>query len=350
MSQQDRQSESEPDYTTVESHVEYDPSAVGTANLSAGEPLDDRTFPEYGLETVPILLDGEDTGRRFIRRNGDFVADVSDRYHLVPNEHAVHAANQVAEELGAVPFDEFGGDWYIPLDDHVFLDRGGTRVHALYAWDDSRVGEDDLSYGFAVHNSIDGSLSFQTGLFTFRHACQNMVLMGMDGRGMGFDDREVIAYDSHTHTSGLDVDIEGLADYIEEAMLVVEDIDDSYRAWRDEFVTVDDVLGLLDRLPSKDLPDWIDARDKPQADRPGDSIAAVLDDARGNEDLDGEDALSEANTTRIVRDGLHGTETYWSLYNDVTESIWHDGGTSDRTKDRKFTKLHRVRAPAEGVR
>lgn len=350
MSQQDRQEDSDPSYTTVESQVEYEPQHIGNAVLEAGEP--EQVFREYALEKVPVLLDGEDTGRRLIRRNGQYLADVSTRYHLVPNEHVVKAANQVAKELGAVPFHDFSGDWFIKLDDHVFQDKAGRRVHALYAWDDpvAIAPDDEIQMGFAVHNSIDGSLSFQMGLFTFRHACQNMVTMGMNNQGMSFDDREVVQYDSRRHTSGLDVEVEQLAQEIEEMMLVTDDISDTYRSWRDQFVTVDDVLGLIDRLPSKDLPDWMDNRDVPVSDREQTSIAESLDQARENESLDGEDRLTQERAESIARDGLHGTETRWGVYNDITESVWHDRASSDLTKDRKFTKLHRVMEPADGVR
>jgi hypothetical protein len=255
MSRNDAVDPNSDGFTTIDGgDVEYQPEAVGTADLSAGDP--ETTYEQFGLETVPILHNGNDTGRRFIRRNGDIIADVSDDYELVPNEYVVRAANQVARELGAEPFHEFSGDWFIRLDDHVFQDNDGRRVHALYAWDDPvEYGDDDsIQFGFAVHNSIDGTLAFQTGLFSFRHACQNMVTMGVKGRGMGFDDRDVLAHSSHKHTSGLDVDETALAVKIEDTMALADDIDERYRAWRDEFITVDQIQGLLRRMPAKDLP------------------------------------------------------------------------------------------------
>lgn len=145
---------------------DYAPEKIGTASLSADEP--EVKYEKYGLETVPLLHDGEDTGRRLVRRNGKFVADVSSEYKLLPNERVAEQANEVARELGADPFHEFSGDWFVPLDDHVFQDPDRHRVHAVYAWDHDEVGGDSLEYGYGVHNSIDGSQSFSVGLFTFR--------------------------------------------------------------------------------------------------------------------------------------------------------------------------------------
>lgn len=326
-------------FTTIEeSDVEYDPEAIGTAEFSAGDP--DTRFDDYGLETVPILHHGQDTGRRFIRRNGQLIADVSSDYELVPNETVVHAANEAAQRLGATPFNEFSGDWYVTLDDHVFQDSDGRRVHALYAWDEPvEYGDgDSIQFGFAVHNSIDGTLAFQVGLFTFRHACANMVTMGVKGRGMSFDQRDVVAHQSHKHTSGLDIDIDALATTIQDTMALGDTVDERYRAWRDQFITVGQVKGLLQRMPAKDLPEWIT------------DIGDQLDAARENQDLEGEVGLSEERVDSIVRDMLPANETVWSTYNDLTESIWHDSSTNDMTKDRKFTQLHRVFEPAPNLR
>jgi len=361
---------------------------LGNAAIRAGEAT--ISHPEYGLEMVPIEYktpdvgsasadnivdesDGDsawiDTNRRLVRRNGDFVADVSQRFHLLPNEKVVSAANRAARDLGAVPFHEFDGDWYINLDDHVFQDADRHRVHALYAWDDpvdvsgDDEPEDLIQFGFAVHNSIDASMAFEVGLFTFRHACANMVTMGVDASGMSFDDREVVAHTKRAHTESLELNPDDLAAVIKNVMVFAEDIREGYEAWRDQIIDYEMVEGLIDRLPKKDLPDWIAVRD---SDVP--TVEHEFENARerkaierhdsiaDDEDLDLSDIdvtdveLSDEEKQSIVADHRPDDESVWETYNSVTESVWHDSGTGDRTKDRKFSKLHRVMEPAPGIR
>lgn len=308
---------------------DYDPEAIGTAVLEAGEPI--QVWEDYGLEMVPVLHDGDDTGRRFVRRNGKFIADVSERYKLLPNERVVQAADQVAEELGAVPFHEHSGDWYVQLDDHVFQDEERRRVHALYSFDTREVGDSDVEYGFAVHNSIDKSMAFEVGLFTFRHACANMVLMGVGGEGMNFDQREVVTHQKHRHTASLD--IENLELVVKGTLSMIDQVDDTYQAWRDEFLRVEDVLQLIEYFPDKVLPDWmVDIGDAIDEQRQ----AAAEDD----EVFDQEDAKD------LALGQMPATQDIWTNYNDITQNIWHDDGSNDKTKYNKFSRLHRVYQPS----
>lgn len=366
----------------------YDPESLGNAMLRAGAP--EQQHPEYGLEMVPLhygkpLHDGveyntyvemddeagvvwEDTGRRLVRRNGEFVSDVSSRFKLVPNERVVAAANQAAKNLGAVPFHQFGDsedDWYIQLDDHVFQDKARHRVHALYAWEDpvDLGGGDTIQFGFAVHNSIDGSLSFEVGLFSFRHACANMVTMGVGGQGQDFDDREVYAHTKRSHTKSLDVDVDELSALIENVMVFADDVAEGYSEWREQTLDPLQIKGLIDRLPAKNLPDWIDNTDATKDERDGDSVAEQIEHLREQKALDANEEaddvsevdvtdvnLTEDEVTSIVADTQPSDRTAWEDYNDITESVWHDNTTSDKTKRRKFKQTHRVMPPADGIR
>lgn len=313
----------------VKAETEHKADCIGTAELSAGEPV--QTWENYGLEMVPILHNGEDTGRRFVRQDGNYIADVSDRYKLLPNERAVEVADKVAEDLGAKPFDKHTGDWYIELDDHVFQDEERRRVHALYSFDAKQVGDSNLDYGFAVHNSIDKSLAFNVSLFTFRHACANMVTIGINGQGMNFDNREVLAHHKQKHTQALDV--ENLELLIRSALTMVDDVHETYEEWRDEFLRVEDVKQLVRyfRNSKKTLPDWME---KVAEEIEAQQAAAAENNERFTDD-DADD---------IIRDRMPNT-TVWENYNDLTENIWHDDGSNDKTKMRKFDKLHRVHAP-----
>lgn len=319
---------------------DYDPDAIGGAELSAGEP--EQTWDEFGLELVPVLHDGEDTGRRLVRRNGNFIADVTERYKILPNERAVAAANEVAQELGAEPFHEFDGDWFIELDDHVFQDPEGRRVHAVYAWESGTVAGDDMEYGFAIHNSIDGSMGFRVGLFSFRHACANMVMMGagnaQEQGALGVEDeRSILNSSMRKHTSGMDVDTDALKARIESTLFLVEDIHDGYRDLVDRALTPEEVAGLLDRLPQKNLPAWFS------------DLAEDLREAQENESLEGEGWTRDRKKS-LIEGHIPTEETAWETYNDITESLWHDDSSSDQTKQRKMRQLHRAVNVADDIK
>lgn len=323
---------------------DYAPEKIGTAELSAGDP--EMTFPQYGLEAVPILHHGEDTGRRFIRRNGNYVSDVSNEYQLLPNERVVEVANDVARELGAEPFHEFGGDWYVTLDDHVFQDPDRHRVHAVYAWEQGTVGGDDMEYGFGVHNSIDGSLAFSVGLFTFRHACANMVFLGTGGnreqRALDVEsERAVVSATTHKHTKGLDVDKDALEATIKGTLTFVEDVQATYESWVERTLDPKEVAQLIDyatgsgSLSQKDIPQWML------------DVAEDMDSVAANEDLDDRDELPWERRAKLIEASMPEAKPVWDTYNDLTENIWHGGKSGDQTRRRKMKETHRVLNPVE---
>lgn len=326
--------------------TEYHPermAANGTdPEITVGEP--EQVWEEYGLEILPIEKDGTDTNRRWIMRNGNFVKAVSDRYRLLPNERAVEVANDVAERVGAKPFHKHTGDWYIQLDDHVFQDHDGKRVHALYSFDEKvDLGHgDEVDLGFAVHNSIDKSMGFKVGLFTFRHACANMVTMGVDTSGMGFDDRDVIEHYDQKHTAGLDIDI--LEAIVENTIDLGPRVIEAYSAWQDDELDVWQTESLLrraqrGRLAGGDLPGWM--QDALEA------LETAEERAEQNESFDPtfENGLPQQAQASIIEANIPEAETVWDAYNDLTANIWHSETTNDRSKMRKFGQVHKTFTP-----
>lgn len=310
-------------------------------DVSAGDPV--QEWSEYGLALLPIHMNDEDTGRRHVVRNGSHLDSVTDRYKLLPNEEAVSAANEVAQRVGAEPFHEFDGDWFAQLDDHVYQDSERRRVHAAYAWQTGEIGGDDMEYGFIVHNSIDGSLGFRVGLFSFRHACMNMMLMGISQMPENVEsEREVLNETARKHTQGLDLD--NLEAIIEGTLVLVDDVHDAYQSFADTAISEAQVDALLrkaekSRLSGDDLPDWMGG------------IEEALDDARDNESLDGEhEGLDPERRQAIVADSTPDDLPVWDVYNSVSENLWHDDGTNDMTKQRKMRHLHRVFPVSENLK
>jgi hypothetical protein len=340
---------------------DYNPAALDTVEFRSGEVTQD--FSQFGIQLVPIeytsaTVDGwQDTGRRIVSRNGRNLTVVSDRYKLLPNERAVEAANEAAQRLGAKPFHEWerpegeadstfsDNGWYIELDDHVFQDPDRRRVHALYAWDSSLFEGERLDYGFAVHNSIDGSQAFKVGLFSYRHACQNMVLMGLSSMPLRVEgERQILTESSHRHTTSLGVSVDSLADRIEETVTFVDQIDDAYRTWQEEVLDTEQVIRLMQNtsLPTSDLPDWIEEAE----DFLGTKVEEHNEETADEEDeADDWTDLPDDMVASVVEAHHPNSESTWETYNSITESIWHST-TKDTTKQRKFNALHGAVTPA----
>jgi hypothetical protein len=157
----------------------------------------DSKWAEFGLHQVDIKLRDRETGYKLIVRDGEPLAITSKGYVLIPNEVALEAADAAAQRLGAKPFTDFSGPWFAKPENHVMMNFEKTRMSALYAFDEpvEIAPGDKIHVGFSVRNGIDGGAAFGTGSWTFRHACANMFLMARlgIGRGMGFDDREVMS-------------------------------------------------------------------------------------------------------------------------------------------------------------
>ena len=157
------------------------------------------TWKRYGLTQQYLSYDGKDTPFKAIVRERDDVsvlAIVRKGYTLLPNEEVLKVSDSVATAVGAVPFDKFTGDWFCRVNSHVFITgKQEAQQHALYAFNEPfDTGDGDtIQLGFAVHNSIDGSMGLCASLFTFRHACANMAFMGFKGQGMNFDEREALS-------------------------------------------------------------------------------------------------------------------------------------------------------------
>jgi len=333
---------------------DYDPMRNAFTDVTVAGPSHEHgeEWRQFGLALRPILWGDNDTGKRVLCRNGKFIQVVSDRYKVLPHERLAVIADDVASDLGMVEWDQFGDadDWYITMDDHIIMSREGRRMHALYAQPDPvPIGEDDeIHIGMAVHNSIDGSLGFNVGLFTFRHACANMVWMGVNADGMDFDDREVVAHHSHKHTKGLSVKPGELRATMEQTLFFTENVTEAYQQWREEYVSVEDALGLLDRAESgqlavDDLPEWVQAGSEAidNAQQTIDSEESINDDAVADDGT-----LTDEAKRGLMRTQLPGTQSRWATYNDLTESIWHSDSTQDTSKRRKMKAVHSVFEPS----
>jgi hypothetical protein len=273
---------------------------------------DISTWGTYGIEEIPIQLNGNSTKYKAILQGGELAQIATQSYTVLPNEEAVKIAEQAAHETGLVPFHEFTGDWFVRMGNNVIKD--GWKVHALYAINKQfKIAGDKkgMHIGVGVHNAIDGSAPFGAGIFTFRNACANMVLAGSRGYTQSFDERKTLDYIYKRHVGELETVLQDLTTKITNLMDRAQTIVESYNQMAqrkvDEDFRRDFIQGLKKNyLPQKFLPDYLRV-DKEQKLLP-----------------------------------LTSDLTVWNVYNDITAAIWHSPKTGLDSKIDEFNALHKL--------
>jgi hypothetical protein len=280
---------------------------VKKLNIEFGNP--NTKWECYGLVEAPILYNGELSDFKAIIRDGRLLTITGIDYKLLPNEEVIKIADQVAEALGAKPFNQFEGEWYCKLKSHIIWNKKQTQVHCLYAFPDhiGDVGDNDtIHWGFSVHNSIDRSMGFGVGCFTFRHACSNMVFMAFKGYETEFDERKALAWVYNKHTLNFKTTVEDLSRKILKVVDKGRQVLEIYRRMRLEKIN-EDLLRKISAspLPRKLLPDYV-------PEDPREQIFSVPD------------------------------YTKWECYNDLTAAIWHNAKTDIQSKRYQFNIVHNI--------
>jgi len=271
----------------------------------------DKTWKKYGLVEYPIEFNGQDIKRKILARDGKFIAVTSNQYKLLPNEEVLKVADRAAEVVGLVPFHEFTGNWFTRMDKNVITDPEGRVMHALYANNTPyEVNGDKMYLGVGVHNSIDASMGFGCGVFTFRNACANMVLAGMKGYHQDFDLRKTLDYVYKRHVGK---NIDDLAIKLSTTIATMMDKSLEMLQWYRELSTEEVTHELAEKvgtkLPINILPPYL----QPQKDAEGKKLPIETP-----------------------------TVSKWELYNDVTALIWHSDSTNMYRKTYQFNTLHRI--------
>lgn len=287
------------------------PQVLRTPEVSWGKDIVMDEFKPWGLQELPIYLDGEPSGRKAIFQNGDLAQIASNRYTLIPNETVLEVMDELALQVGAVKFNEFSGKWYCKTDTHFIKD--GHKIHALYAFDEPvevKPG-DSVQMGWSVHNSIDGSCSLHGGIFQFRHACSNMFLLGYkSNRGMSFDDRRVLDKYHQRHVG----ELPDWVDFQNRVELLIKQCRAKLEMFRiavEVEINQEFANSLVRQLPRKVWPKYIGLEAK---DNETDPLTAVLT----------------------------GSHNAWDTFNDLTEAIWHDPKTGMTRKMEEYQVIDRA--------
>ncbi len=269
-----------------------------TNRISVGKR--DKKWGKYGIEQIPMLVNKVDTKTRILVKNGEFVSVVGNHYRVLPNELAVEIANKSAQMTNLRPFSDFGNGEGLRMNGQVHVLENNWKIHAMYdSGRDVTIAGDKVKLGVSVHNSIDGSLGFGVGIFSYRFTCSNMAFAGFRGQDVQGKTLEWI-YSRHTDS------LTGAIDVLQEKMVRIMDkvhlIADSYKEMARRKATEEFIKKIREsKLTKRIMPEYLKT-----------------------EELEVPD-LSE-----------------WDIYNGLTQGIWHNGDANLDTKITQFGHLHRV--------
>lgn len=264
---------------------------------------------KYGFKEYGVRLNNEKTGRKVIYRDDEYISDVTEAYYLLPNEEVVMLAAETAKLVGLEPYPiKQPRNRVLNMEGNAIYGKNKRQIHCLFRLpEDFEVGNRTLILGIGVHNSIDGSMGFGMGTFSFRLACSNMVWAGFkQGQfARGLDQQGLATHLYHKHTKGLSADYSKLQEKMMELITNSKQIIDFYRAMERVSLNQDIAQQLVDRIPQKYLPDYIQVDD--------DLTAAISD-----------------------------KPSLWQCYNDFTEVMWHDAAGDFGTTRTLNDTLHKV--------
>jgi hypothetical protein len=279
-----------------------------------------KDFPDLPYTVQRLVVNGQDFGSAQVWRGDEFIADVRAGYELLPNEYVLTWTDEVAKEVGAVPWHEYEGEWFNKAEKHVIYggrDGKDTQMHALYTWNKQfEVRKNDkISLGFSIHNSIDRSMGLGGGFFTYRHACTNMFFMGFKGRGMDFDERVTQAYFYKRHTSEI------AKGYLKDLMRLL-------------IAEGEQAIALIRALDERKLT-------QQKAERLWDIVGknVLQDEAKPFSDYI---KVVEGKNDKPDRYELTKPVSEYDVWNDLTDHVTHDPDMVTQTKLLKFGKIDRL--------
>lgn len=253
----------------------------------------DISLKEYGIIQAPLLYNDKPSGYKAIIKDGKLVAVLGSGYKALPNQIALSIANEIADEIGVVPFKKFYQN------KHVAFSSKGTRMYATYIVDVPYdiEGRDNARIGFTIQNSIDGTLAFSASGFTFREFCENGVFIGS----------KKLSYYYRKHTKNFEVKKEAIVKNIRSVIDDMKRVIDEYRQLVRLRLNREIAQKIAEQkfLSKKLMPNYI--------------------------------------TIGKNRELLEFKEVdLWTVYNDLSARIWHNPETGLDSKRAQFQALHKV--------
>lgn len=212
-------------------------------------PTKESLYDALGYRKVPLFWDGfsassekvggmDDTGRVWITQHGKFLADVSDKYHLIPNELVSQAGDAIAKRVGA------------NLWKHKQTE---TRMYRYYLCPQEKIGPNrELNPGFLLVNSMDGSTSARFQAFMYRAVCENGMIFG----------KQMVGTIWARHTQNFEVNFQ---DWMKASLVILQnarEIATAQEKWPSISMNSPEGKAIVERLkkmkvPNKFRPDYL---------------------------------------------------------------------------------------------
>ena len=286
------------------------------------------TWANYGLTETPLLLSKggafEPSKYKLILKgkqnkpeiNSELIAILSKEYELFPNEELAKVMDRWATENG---FKRKEDSRYTYMGSH------GNAQFLTYLPRDEKDGsyyigdrKDQVRLGFCARNSIDGSVGFGLDVFTFRGLCWNGAIVMTREGSRAFNQYQIAekadAKLHHKHTSGLQEIVKNLDRYVAELHEVGEGVIAYYR----HLATQRFNREIAEALNKTILP-------KKYLEHNG---TMTFEDKKQKKTLVSIDSKADM----------------WTVYNSLSEAIWHQTSTDMRSKFQYFGVTHDVLA------
>lgn len=244
-------------------------------------PMDD-TWKDYNIAEAGILYNEEPTGYKAIFRDDNLISMVKNGYRLFPNELAVEIGDNISDSMG-----------FEKLDEHYNLRN--TRIYATYVANESIAidNRDKVHLGFAIRNSIDGSMSFGVSGFTFREVCSNGVVMG----------QRTLAELRQRHTLALKTEVGYIKGVLGRIITETQAVINDFRKLTQLKLNEDIAKRITKRTPKKYIPKYISVE-------------------KGE--------LQDFQPVNL-----------WDCYNDISAEIWHADSDIGRRVN-QIQELHKI--------
>jgi hypothetical protein len=292
----------------VEYHKDFIKETIPAVELPFDFERVDDTWKKYGLYSIPLLVRASDGTKyddhkfkglfrlKIINKKKELVYNklAHRKYVVFPNEECDIVVQKFLDNYGA----KFKLDLYKTHTGY----NGDAMYWELRSKKEYDIGTNDkVQLGFIVRNSLACNVSFGVDLFTFRLVCQN----GAISKGRDLLSLKI----PHYGKGSLKQMYDSLYQRIHGLFVEGEELLTQYRIATKIKLRQAAAEAIAKKISNRYVPDYIDINPE----------------------------------THVVKIASRRENTsFWNVFNDVTESVWHNNALSFLTKADITNVMHYI--------